>query len=104
MDELKYDDNMENDHSYILSSRPTSPELLPALPSFPLPVHPAPPSKATLALQGLDRAILEAEVINPSSTAPVPRPGAPDLLGLGLDDRMRDCLVELGVDSLFAGE
>lgn len=87
-----------------LSPRPTSLEQLPALPSFPLPVHPAPPSKATLALQGLDRAILEAEIIDPSSSAPVPRSGQSDPLSLGLDDRMRDCLAELGVDSLFAGE
>jgi ATP-dependent RNA helicase DDX51/DBP6 len=82
----------------------TSPSSLPTLPSFPLPTHPAPPSKATLALQGLDRAILEAEVINPAATTPLPRSGEPDPLGLGLDDQMRDRLVELGVDSLFAGE
>jgi ATP-dependent RNA helicase DDX51/DBP6 len=84
--------------------RAYSPSSLPTLPSFPLPTHPAPPSKATLALQGLDRAILEAEVINPAASAPLPRLGDPDPLGLGLDDQMRDRLVELGVDSLFAGE
>ncbi|KAG8748237.1 ATP-dependent RNA helicase dbp6 [Ceratobasidium sp. 414] len=81
---------------------PVSPSNLPTLPSFPLPTQPAPPSKASLALQGLDRAILEAEIIDPASCAPVPRPGAPDSIGLGLDDQMRERLVELGVESLFA--
>ncbi|KAG9104340.1 ATP-dependent RNA helicase dbp6 [Ceratobasidium sp. 370] len=89
--------------SFVPQPRPTSLSNLPALPSFPLPTQPAPPSKASLALQGLDRAVLEAEIVDPASCAPVPRPGAPDSTGLGLDDRMRERLVELGVESLFAG-
>ncbi|KAG9128085.1 ATP-dependent RNA helicase dbp6 [Ceratobasidium sp. 392] len=89
-------------HSPIPQPPPASPPSLPALPSFPLPTQPAPPSKTTLALQGLDRAILEAEVIDPASSAPVPRPGSPSSTCPELDDHMRERLVELGVESLFA--
>ncbi|KDN48626.1 hypothetical protein RSAG8_02613, partial [Rhizoctonia solani AG-8 WAC10335] len=85
-------------------SRPTSPVELPALPAFPLPTQPAPPSKAVLALQGLDKAILDAEIIDPKATAQVPAPGKPDPLGLGINDRMRERLAELGIESFFAGE
>ncbi|KDN48629.1 hypothetical protein RSAG8_02616, partial [Rhizoctonia solani AG-8 WAC10335] len=83
-------------------SRPTSPVELPALPAFPLPTQPAPPSKAVLALQGLDKAILDAEIIDPKATAQVPAPGKPDPLGLGINDRMRERLAELGIESFFA--
>ncbi|CAE6417686.1 unnamed protein product [Rhizoctonia solani] len=84
------------------SPRPTSPVELPTLPAFPLPIQPAPPSKAILALQGLDKAILDAEVIDPKATARVSIPGERDLLDLGISDRMRERLVELGIESLFA--
>ncbi|KAG8712210.1 ATP-dependent RNA helicase dbp6 [Ceratobasidium sp. 423] len=82
--------------------RPTSPVELPALPAFPLPIQPAPPSKAILALQGLDKAILDAEIIDPTATARVPASGEPDLSGLGIDDKMKERLGELGIESLFA--
>ncbi|CAE6461990.1 unnamed protein product [Rhizoctonia solani] len=95
------DDSMDIEPSQPLS-RPTPPVELPALPSFPLPSQPAPPSKAVLALQGLDQAILEAEIIDPTITTRIPAPNEPDLLGLGISRRMRERLVELGIDSLFA--
>ncbi|CAE6503686.1 unnamed protein product [Rhizoctonia solani] len=82
-------------------SLPTSPEL-PALPAFPLPTQPAPPSKAILALQGLDKAILDAEIIDPTATARVPASGESDPLGLRINDRTRERLAELGIESLFA--
>ncbi|CAE6512021.1 unnamed protein product [Rhizoctonia solani] len=83
-------------------ARPTSPLELPTLPAFPLPTQPAPPSKAALALQGLDKAILDAGVIDPKATARVPAPGEPDSSDLGINDRMRERLAELGIESLFA--
>ncbi|KAF8734249.1 DEAD box helicase family, partial [Rhizoctonia solani] len=95
------DDSMDIEPSQPLY-RPTPPVELPTLPSFPLPSQPAPPSKAVLALQGLDQAILEAEIIDPTITTRIPAPNEPDLLGLGISRRMRERLVELGIDSLFA--
>ncbi|KAF8753365.1 DEAD box helicase family [Rhizoctonia solani] len=71
------DDSMDIEPSQPLS-RPTPPVELPALPSFPLPSQPAPPSKAVLALQGLDQAILEAEIIDPTITTRIPAPNEPD--------------------------
>ncbi|ELU41023.1 DEAD domain-containing protein [Rhizoctonia solani AG-1 IA] len=88
------DDSIDIEPSQPLS-RPTPPVELPALPSFPLPSQPAPPSKAVLALQGLDQAILEAEIIDPTITTRIPAPNEPDLLGLGISRRMRERLVEL---------
>ncbi|KAG8783283.1 ATP-dependent RNA helicase dbp6 [Ceratobasidium sp. 428] len=88
--------------SFTTQPHSTSSPNLPTLPSFPLPTQPAPPSKATLALQGLDRAILEAEIIDPASSALVPRPGSTDSTCLELDDRMRERLMELGIENLFA--
>ncbi|KEP53057.1 DEAD-box helicase family protein [Rhizoctonia solani 123E] len=84
------------------SSRPTSPIELPTLPAFPLPTQPTPPSKAALALQGLDKAILDAEIIDLNATARVPAPNEPDPLDLGIGDRMRERLAEIGIESLFA--
>jgi hypothetical protein len=86
------------------SPPPDFPSTLPALPSFPRPTRPAPPSKAILALQGLDRAIIDAQIVDPASNAPIPRPGSLDSNGLGLDDQMLERLAELGIESLFAGE
>ncbi|QRV75007.1 DEAD/DEAH box helicase [Ceratobasidium sp. AG-Ba] len=100
---LPTDDEEEGDSMLERSTPPPGIQLdLPALPSFPRPTRPTPPSKAALARQGLDRAILGAEIIDPSSSARVPRPGEPDLDGLGLDDQMRERLVELGIEKLFA--
>ncbi|CAE6409006.1 unnamed protein product [Rhizoctonia solani] len=95
-------DDLLSDETTYSPSGPISPVELPTLPSFPLPTQPAPPSKAVLALQGLDKAILEAEIIDPTVTARIPAPGELDSLGLGINDRMRERLLELGIDNLFA--
>ncbi|CEL55719.1 ATP-dependent RNA helicase dbp6 OS=Schizosaccharomyces pombe (strain 972 / ATCC 24843) GN=dbp6 PE=2 SV=1 [Rhizoctonia solani AG-1 IB] len=91
-----------NNEPFQSPSRPASPVELPTLPSFPLPTQPTAPSKAVLAIQGLDKAILEAEIIDPTVTTQIPAPGEPDLLGLGISNKMRERLAELGIDSLFA--
>ena len=74
-----------------------------ALPSFPRPVAPDAPSKSTLALQGVDKALLGAELIDPSRTLPLdaftPAPGEIPVLS----DRMKKRLMDLGIVELFAG-
>lgn len=76
---------------------PSNPD---ALPSFPAPRRPDAPSKATLALQGLDKALIEAELVNPSKVLPITdeEEGA-----AGLSHRTRKRLRELGITELFAG-
>lgn len=71
------------------------------LPLFPPPRQPDAPSKSTLALQGLDQALVEAELIDPRTTIPV----SDDLEGipLGLTEKMRQRLKDLGISELFAG-
>lgn len=73
-----------------------------ALPTFPLPALPNPPSKATLALQGLDKALVDADIISPSKTLHIPPDGDVDR-GTGLSEKMRKRLVDLGITELFAG-
>jgi ATP-dependent RNA helicase DDX51/DBP6 len=72
------------------------------LPSFPIPAQPAPPSKLALALQGLDTALQDAEVLDSSSTLPLST--ATDASRVGLSEGMRKRLLELGISELFAGE
>ncbi len=85
-------------------SRSQSPNFVGALPSFPLPTLPNAPSKTDLALQGLDKALVDAEVVWEGSNGPA--------LGLdddnegrklGLSGRMNRRLKELGITDLFAG-
>lgn len=86
---------------------PTPP--LPSLPVFPLPVAPDAPSKATLALQGLDKALLTAELIDP--TLSVPLDSIDKHVGRSvcqnfqpvLSEKMKKRLRELGIVELFAG-
>ncbi|KAJ3757412.1 DEAD-domain-containing protein [Lentinula raphanica] len=86
-----------------------------ALPIFPLPTHPSAPSnlKTTLALQGLDRALVDAEVVPPGRTMAVKIGSDKDrwnlLFGFGSDsiaeclsEKMSRRLVELGIRELFA--
>jgi ATP-dependent RNA helicase DDX51/DBP6 len=84
--------------------RSQSPNFVGALPSFPLPTLPNAPSKSDLALQGLDKALVDAEVVWEGSNGPA--------LGLyddneggklGLSGRMNRRLKELGITDLFAG-
>jgi len=72
-----------------------------ALPQFPLPTGPDAPSKTELALQGLDRAQIEAELVDPNSTLPIDSDADNNRSILGLKTRKR--LIDLGVNELFAG-
>ncbi|KAF7317063.1 ABC protein [Mycena chlorophos] len=76
-------------------------EALPSLPSFPLPSHPDAPSKSALALQGLDQALVGAELVDAAQLLPIPPDGEDDG-GTGLSERMRKRLVDLGIVELFA--
>jgi ATP-dependent RNA helicase DDX51/DBP6 len=80
-------------------SRTRSPET--TLPSFPLPAIPDAPSKSALALQGLDQALLDAEIVDPTTLMAI-RDGEGDG-GTGLGEKMRKRLRDLGVTELFAG-
>jgi ATP-dependent RNA helicase DDX51/DBP6 len=79
-----------------------SPEPQMSLPVFPIPTLPDAPPKSILALQGLDQALVEAEVVNPSSRLPVIPKGDDD--GTCLSERTRRRLIELGITELFAGK
>ena len=80
----------------------STPELLNALPSFPLPALPDAPSKSLLALQGLDQALIDAELVSPSTVLPIPT--GKDDGGTRLSEKMRKRLRDIGVVELFAGE
>ena len=75
-----------------------------ALPAFPRPRKPEAPSKSVLALQGLDKALIEAEVVDPATTVPLDTgaKGAQDER-TGLSGRIRSRLKDLGITELFAG-
>lgn len=66
-----------------------------ALPLFPLPTRPDAPSRATLALQGQDKALIEAELVDPQRTTSI------DEAGIGEKTAKR--LKDLGIQELFAG-
>ncbi|KZT73162.1 DEAD-domain-containing protein [Daedalea quercina L-15889] len=72
-----------------------------ALPAFPLPTRPDAPSKQTLALQGLDKALIEAELVDPAKLHAFSS-ASDDDGGTGLSERTRRRLTELGVTELFA--
>ncbi|KAK7044136.1 ATP-dependent RNA helicase dbp6 [Paramarasmius palmivorus] len=80
------------------SERVRSPTPLVALPSFPLPALPDAPSQSTLALQGLDQALVDAEIISPSVVTSICDTNSP----VGLSKRMVKRLQELGITELFA--
>ncbi|KAI0688398.1 P-loop containing nucleoside triphosphate hydrolase protein [Cytidiella melzeri] len=65
-----------------------------ALPIFPLPKRPDAPSKSTLALQGQDRALIEAELVDPQKTIALEEGN--------LDEKTSRRLKELGIQELFA--
>jgi ATP-dependent RNA helicase DDX51/DBP6 len=79
-----------------------SPEPQMSLPAFPLSTLPDAPPKSILALQGLDQALVEAEVVNPSSRLPVIHKG--DDAHTCLSERTRRRLIDLGINELFAGK
>ena len=74
---------------------------LPGLPSFPPPALPNPPSKSLLALQGLDQALVDAEVVDPATLQTISLESEATETGLG--ERTRKRLIELGITELFAG-
>ncbi|KAF9448312.1 DEAD-domain-containing protein [Macrolepiota fuliginosa MF-IS2] len=73
----------------------------PPLPIFPLPALPNAPSKSTLALQGLDKALIDALVVDPDVVLPVPADG-PNDGGTRLSEKMRKRLHDTGITELFA--
>ncbi|KAJ3555698.1 hypothetical protein NM688_g2432 [Phlebia brevispora] len=72
-----------------------------ALPIFPLPRQPEGPSKSTLALQGLDKALVEAELVDPRTTVSITLEQEFERT-YGLSDKMARRLKDLGIDGLFA--
>jgi len=58
------------------------------------------PSKADLALQGIDKAVVDAEVVDSDVLVPISDDGS---AGTGLSQRLRKRLKELGINELFSG-
>lgn len=71
------------------------------LPRFPLPSLPDAPSKTALALQGLDRKLIEAEIVDPSTILPII--DSENQNGIRLEPKTTKRLDELGITELFAG-
>ena len=78
-----------------------APSLPAALPSFPLPTIPDAPPKSVLALQGIDQALIQAEVIDTTIVQPIQEGEGDDKSGLSNRTKVR--LKELGITELFAG-
>lgn len=72
------------------------------LPSFPLPTAPVAPPKSVLAMQGIDKALIHAKVINPDAVTPLSIAEQDHDSGLSLKTRRR--LLDLGISELFAGQ
>ncbi|KAG6373406.1 P-loop containing nucleoside triphosphate hydrolase protein [Boletus reticuloceps] len=71
------------------------------LPSFPLPTAPSAPPKSVLAMQGIDKALVHAEVISPASVVPLST-AEQDPYDSGLSLKTRRRLFDLGISELFA--
>ena len=89
-------DEMDADEPRISTPEPS------ALPSFPQPTQPAAPSRIELASQGLDTALAQAQIVDPTSLSPISLSPEDDSSGLSLKTRAR--LKELGITELFAGQ
>ncbi|KAF8577584.1 ATP-dependent RNA helicase [Ramaria rubella] len=75
------------------------------LAAFPMPSAPVAASQKSLALQGLDPGLIDAEIVDSSRTAPIDSSGTDSLttpLNLGLSIKTRNRLKELGISELFA--
>jgi ATP-dependent RNA helicase DDX51/DBP6 len=83
------------------SNIPRSPTPLATLPSFPLPALPNAPSKSVLALQGLDKALVDAEIVDSATVLPIPSDRETDG-GTRLSEKTRRRLQELGITDLFS--
>ncbi|KAI9570546.1 P-loop containing nucleoside triphosphate hydrolase protein [Boletus coccyginus] len=71
------------------------------LPSFPSPTAPRAPPKSVLAMQGVDKALIRAEVINPNAVTPLST-AEHDPYDSGLSSKTRRRLLDLGISELFA--
>lgn len=94
-------ETLDIDMEALPPATPTTQESLGYLPSFPLPSQPAPPSASVLYLQGLDQALIEAEIVDPSQVKKLVMGQEKDSFGLSLKTRQR--LAQLGILELFAG-
>ena len=74
------------------------------LASFPLPVQPVAASKTTLALQGLDKALLEAELVDPKLTVSVEEFTGPNGPLRTVSEKTKKRLLDLGITEFFAGK
>jgi len=76
------------------------------LSAFPVPFAPAAASQKTLALQGLDPGLVDAEIVDATRIISIDSPDSEiiDLQStLGLSAKTRSRLKELGIVELFAG-
>lgn len=87
-----------------VTPRARSPTPPATLPVFPQPRRPDAPSKTVLALQGLDKALIEAQVVDPATTLPLDDDYESRDERTGLSGKMRKRLQELGIAELFAGQ
>jgi ATP-dependent RNA helicase DDX51/DBP6 len=95
-------DHQEETELPASGNNPSSPSSLKAaLPSFPLPTRPDAPLKHDLALLGLDKALIDAEIIDPNTTMRFRLDS--EECASGLTERTRNRLSKLGVSQLFAG-
>ena len=94
-----YDETQQFDRPTENLPRTQSPEA--TLPSFPLPALPDAPSTSILALQGLDQALIDAEIVDPATLMTIP--DGEDSGGTGLNEKIRKRLKDLGITELFAG-
>ena len=100
---IEEDEEVEPLSTHASPSRAKSPTPPAALQAFPQPRRPEAPSKSVLALQGLNRALIEADIVNPATTLDIePSLDAPDEK-TGLSGKVRRRLQDLGITELFAG-
>ncbi|KAF8899912.1 P-loop containing nucleoside triphosphate hydrolase protein [Gymnopilus junonius] len=83
-----------------LSRMSSALDIAATLPSFPLPALPDAPSKSDLALLGLDQALVDAEIVSPSTVFPIPT--GKEAGGTRLSERTRRRLRDIGITELFA--
>ncbi|KAG6334058.1 hypothetical protein ID866_5032 [Astraeus odoratus] len=81
---------------------PVESELPPrgTLHAFPAPAAPDAPSKSVLAMQGVDKASIHADIVEPSTVLPI-LPSGEDRR-TGISEKTRRRLLELGITELFA--
>lgn len=98
----KVNTNVQTEEHTSVSLPKRFPSTPPPLPIFSLPALPDAPPKSALVLQGLDKAMADAEVVDPDRVLPIPLEGVDDG-GTRLTERMRKRLHDSGISELFAG-